>query len=99
MLKITQVENSEQLEHVRTLFREYSASLNIDLSFQNFEEEVAKLPNGYAPPKGCLLLATVEAGPAGCIALRRLDDETCEMKRLYVQPNFRTLGIGKLLAE
>src|SRR6185369_10236700 len=99
MLKITQVENSEQLEQVRILFREYGASLTIDLSFKNFEEELAKLPNGYAPPEGCLLLATVEAQPAGCIALRGLDGETCEMKRLYVPPNFRALGIGKLLAE
>ena len=96
---VTSVKNKEQLEEIRRLFREYSDSLDIDLGFQYFEEEIAGLPNGYAPPDGCLLLAIIKQQTAGCIALRKLDDEICEMKRLYVSPPFRQLGIGKLLAE
>ena len=99
MLKIIRVEKNEHLEQARLLFEEYAASLGIDLSFQNFDEELANLPDGYTLPSGCLLLATCEKQMAGCIALKKLDNDTCEMKRLYVLPQFRKLGIGKLLTE
>ena len=99
MLKITPAENARQLAEIQRLWRAYSASLNIDLSFQDFETELAKLPLGYAPPEGCLLLAQVDESAAGCIALKKLDKGICEMNRLSVAPEFRQLGIGKILAE
>jgi ribosomal protein S18 acetylase RimI-like enzyme len=98
-IEITQVINTEQVEQARQLIAEYISSLGIDLSFQNFAEEVAELPGCYAPPDGLLLLALVETQAAGCIGVRRLELDICEMKRLYVKPSFRSLGIGKSLVE
>ena len=99
MLKIIQAQTGKNLELAKTLFREYSASLSFDLDFQDFEEELANLPSGYATPEGCLLIATYTWQPAGCVALRKVDASICEMKRLYVRPQFRGLGIGRALAE
>jgi ribosomal protein S18 acetylase RimI-like enzyme len=99
MLSIIQARGSEELQCVRTLFEEYAASLNFDLCFQNFDEELANLAGEYSSPQGCILLALQDGQPAGCVALHRLDDGICEMKRLYVRPSFRAMGIGKVLAE
>lgn len=87
------------LPAVAALFREYAASLGIDLSYQGFKAELAGLPGAYAPPRGCLLLATGAGGaPAGCVALRPLANSACEMKRLYIQPALRGTGAGRALA-
>ncbi len=88
-----------QIENVRRLFREYEAWLDVDLCFQSFEEESKNLPGKYAAPTGRLFLAFNDEKPAGCIALRKLDDEICEMKRLFVRDNFRGAGLGRKLIE
>lgn len=87
------------LAEVRTLFEEYAASLAVDLCFQGFADELAGLPGAYAPPGGCLLLAWVNGVAAGCVAMRPLDPNVCEMKRLYVRAGFRGTGVGRLLVE
>jgi ribosomal protein S18 acetylase RimI-like enzyme len=99
MVNVEIVEAYDRLNEVKALFREYAATLEVDLCFQRFEEELALLPGRYAPQTGRLYLALVDIKPAGCIALRRLDEETCEMKRLYVRGDARGLGLGRLLAE
>jgi len=88
---------TEQMNQARELFTGYAAWLGIDLSFQNFEEELAGLPGEYVLPDGRLLLALDEGRVAGCVALRRIAVDTCEMKRLYVRPAFRGKGLGKAL--
>jgi putative acetyltransferase len=96
---ITSATNPESLALVRRLFEEYAESLDTDLGFQDFPAELAGLPGSYAPPEGRLLLALDGDLPAGCVALRQLDGRICEMKRLYVRPQYRGTGLGRLLAE
>src|ERR1041384_6343321 len=98
MLKLVQAESVEQISQARELLLEYAAATGLNLCFQNFDEELASLPGKYAPPDGRLILAIDETGVAGCVGLRRLDEETCEMKRLYVRPAARGTGAGKTLA-
>ena len=88
-----------QLDDVRALCREYADTLGLDLETQNLSQELAQLPGKYAPPAGCLLLAHVGDQPAGCVAFRPLGERVCEMKRLYVRPSYRKLGLGRLLVE
>jgi len=98
-MQILAAETREQIEAVRQLFEEYWNSFGFTPCFQNFGEEVAQLPGAYAPPDGRLALAMVEDTPAGCIALRRFDEQRAEAKRLYVRPAFRRLGIGRSLMD
>lgn len=99
MLKLIQAERSDDLRHARLLFEEYAASLGIDLGFQHFDEELATLPGDYTPPAGRLFLALYGNQVAGCVALRKLEEGMCEMKRLYVRPHFRSLQVGRTLVE
>ncbi len=98
-MKLVQVQFHQDIEHARQLFREYAAWLEIDLCFQNFEKELAELPGGYAPPNGRLLLAFDNEQLAGCVALRKIGDGICEMKRLFLRSAFRGKGLGRGLTE
>lgn len=99
MIEIFQVETAALIEEARKLFREYEAWLAVDLCFQSFEEELADLPGKYAAPDGGLLLASVEEKIAGCVAFRKIADDVCEMKRLFVREVFRGHKLGAKLIE
>jgi ribosomal protein S18 acetylase RimI-like enzyme len=104
VVHIAQAESPEQIEQVRRLFVEYAESLGFSLCFQNFDKELARLPGDYAPPSGRLLLASVDDAIAGCVALHQLhaadtEDRICEMKRLFVRPEFRGHRLGRKLID
>ncbi len=111
MLKILSANTGENLEQVRILWQEYADFLKMRFAwrshlasfkeyFKNYEEEIAsQLPSNYSPPKGCLLLAEYQGKTAGCAGLRDFGDGVCEMKRLFVRPEYRGLGIGKALTK
>jgi putative acetyltransferase len=96
---ISQAQSGADIAQARELFEEYAAWLGFSLCFQNFDQELATLPGKYAPPSGRLLVAHFEGALAACGALRRLETEVCEMKRLYVKPEFRGRGVGREIAE
>ena len=98
-MRLIHVETAGEVEAARTLFEEYSDATGVDLCFQNFGQELATLPGDYAPPSGRLILAYDGEEAAGCVALRKVDDAVCEMKRLYARPAFRGTGLGRTLAE
>jgi ribosomal protein S18 acetylase RimI-like enzyme len=98
-LNITRVEQGLPLDNIKELFVEYAGSLDFDLKFQNFKDELAQLPGEYAPPEGCLFIAFYGDKPVGCVGLRKLEKNICEMKRLYVRPKYRARGVGKFLAK
>jgi len=96
---LVQAESELQIAQARELFLEYAQSLGFSLCFQNFDKELAELPGDYRPPDGRLLLAESGGELAGCVALHKLEDTICEMKRLYLRPKFRGKGLGRVLAE
>ncbi len=108
-MSIAGVTSGDRLVEARRLFEEYATSLGFDLCFQGFDRELAELPGAYAPPEGHLLLAAADGRSVGCVALKKLSPgvggqavnpaDTCEMKRLYVRPEFRGQGFGRRLAE
>ncbi len=99
VMHIFQAENDSHISVARELFKEYETDIGVSLCFQNFEQELNSLPGKYAPPDGRLLLATIDEQLAGCIALRKLEPEVCEMKRLFIRPAFRGTGLGRVLAN
>jgi putative acetyltransferase len=98
-MELIHASSDEDITKVRTLFSEYASSLGFDLSFQNFEVELDSLPGEYSPPEGVIILAQEGVDIAGCVALRRLGEGICEMKRLYVRPAFRRKSVGKMLSK
>ena len=98
-IEIVPATSADQIATVRRLFKEYEASLGIELTFQAFAKEVAELPGAYAPPAGRLFVAIDGSEHVGCVALRLLGDGICEMKRLYVRPTARGTRLGRRLAE
>ena len=99
MLRLTQATTASDIQQARKLFQEYEGGLGISLCFQNFAEELANLPGDYAPPRGRLLLAREFDQLMGCVALRPAGPTTCEMKRLFVRPEYRDRGLGRVLVE
>jgi len=99
VLRITQVTSDNDIQQARQLFQQYEASLGISLCFQNFAAELANLPGDYALPRGRLLLAREFDQVMGCVALRPHGPTTCEMKRLFVRPEYRDRGLGRVLVE
>ncbi|NTW51772.1 MAG: GNAT family N-acetyltransferase [Chlorobiaceae bacterium] len=98
-MELLNVKTEGHFKIVRELFEEYAASLDYEICFNNFAAELARLPGEYAPPSGRLMLGFHNGSAAGCVALRRVEDGVCEMKRLYVRAGFRGAGIGRALAE
>lgn len=97
--EIIDAHHPQFIPEVRRLFQEYADSLGVQLNFQNFEQEMKSLPGAYAPPQGALLMAVSDQQFAGCIAMRPLENNICEMKRLFVRPQWRGTKLGRLLAE
>ncbi len=94
---IRQAEGEKDIEEARALFLEYQDSIDVDLGYQDFADEVAGLPGAYEAPRGRLLLATIDGAVCACIALRPLNETTCEIKRLFVRPSHRGFGLGRTL--
>ena len=98
-MRLIQAQSARDVCCARELFEEYAAGLGINLCFQNFDKELAELPGEYAPPHGRLLLAFEGEQLAGCVALRKIGEGDCEMKRLFVRMEFREKGLGRTLTE
>lgn len=97
-LRVLGSDNTAELEHVRQFFRNYAGWLGVDLAFQDFGDEMARLPGAYSAPAGRLFFAELDGQPAGCVGIRPFTEGVCEMKRLYVEPELRGNGVGRELA-
>ena len=97
-LRTLSASDTTAIEQVRQYFRNYAAWLGVDLSYQNFDQEMASLPGAYAEPQGRLFFAELNGAPAGCVGIRPFSEGVCEMKRLYVSPEARGHGVGRALA-
>ena len=98
-VEISEASSGDDYAAGKVLFEEYAAALGVDLCFQNFTQELTNLATIYGPPPGCLLLARTNLEWSGCVAIRYQRAAVCEMKRLYVKPQYRGKGLGRLLAE
>ena len=96
-MEIVEAHDKRYIPDVRAIFVEYQKWVGYDLCFQNFEQELKDLPGDYAPPDGRLYVAMADSAVAGCVALRKIDKVTCEIKRLFVRPAFRGTGLGRRL--
>jgi ribosomal protein S18 acetylase RimI-like enzyme len=99
MIEIVEANTDDLIAKAKELFQEYAESLGFDLCFQNFDQELEDFPGQYSPPMGRLFLALSENQPIGCVGLRFFEKGVCEMKRLYVRPEFRARKAGRLLTE
>jgi len=98
-IRLTHVQSGPALEDIRALFLEYARGLNFNLCFQNFDRELEELPGPYGLPHGRLILCEVDGRPAGCIAVKPLGSGVCELKRLFVRPEFRRRKLGLKLTQ
>jgi putative acetyltransferase len=98
-ITLLQADSRELVDTARALFREYAEAIGTDLEYQGFAAELASLPEPYTPPSGALFVARVNEDVAGCVGLRPLGDGVGEMKRLYLRPAYRSVGLGKHLVE
>ena len=98
-VKIVLARSTEDYTLAKTLFLEYARDIDIDLSFQDFDRELSELPVQYGPSEGGILIFKVDGRPAGCVAVRRFEKETAELKRMYVRPAYRGQGLGRRLGE
>ena len=102
-MKIRETVSNADLEQIKKMFRQYFTWITddnkINMSYQGIETELDSLPGKFSPPEGCLLIAEVDDNPVGCVALRSFEPGTCEMKRLFVKPEFRSKGVGMALAK
>ncbi|MFW6196352.1 MAG: GNAT family N-acetyltransferase [Thermoplasmatota archaeon] len=96
-IEIVESYDEQDISEIRDIFIEYRKDLGLDLSFQEFQDELEELPGEYSPPEGSILMAKDDE-TVGCVALRKINEDTCEMKRLYVKPDYRGKGLGKKLA-
>ena len=98
IIEFKQITGQDMIEEVKQLFLEYAQSLKVNLDFQDFETELMALPGKYGPPDGVLIIALDDGTAVGCTGLRKINEGTCEMKRLYIRDDYKGLGIGKRLS-
>lgn len=98
MIIFKTAETKKDYEDAKALFLEYAGSLNFNLCFQNFQKEIDDLPAQYSEPTGCIILSCENDKPFGCVAVRKFENDICEMKRLYIPKTYRGRGIGRELA-
>jgi len=100
MVRLIEATSKQEYQTAIQLFKEYHAAIDIDLEFQNFSQEIKDIQTQYARPEGAVFLAfNNENTPVGCVGVRKLNETSCELKRMYLKSASRGLGIGKLMLE